>query len=81
MQAELPIREKFRILLQMQRMYLPLIEEQRPLKSWENPGMSSPKFTPVSRDCDRHPRDAKSGASQKQILRVRLVHPIDHTQV
>jgi hypothetical protein len=36
-QAQLPICEKFRILLQMQRMYLPLIEQQRPLKPWEKP--------------------------------------------
>jgi hypothetical protein len=36
-QAQLPIREKFRILLQMQRMYLPLIEAQRPLEPWEKP--------------------------------------------
>ena len=36
-QAELPLKEKFRILLDMQRMYLPLIERQRPLKPWEKP--------------------------------------------
>ncbi len=36
-QAQLPIREKFRILLKMQRMSLPLIEQQRPLKPWEKP--------------------------------------------
>ena len=36
-QARLPIREKFRILLEMQRMYLPLIAAQRELKPWEKP--------------------------------------------
>ena len=36
-QARLPIREKFRILLEMQRLHLPLIARQRPLKPWEQP--------------------------------------------
>jgi hypothetical protein len=41
-QADLPVKEKFRILLEMQRFYLPLIERQRPLKPWERPLGSSP---------------------------------------
>ena len=36
-QARLPITEKFRILLQMQRDYLPLIASRRPLQPWERP--------------------------------------------
>lgn len=34
-QASLPIREKVRILLQLQQQDLPLIEKQRPLRAWE----------------------------------------------
>jgi hypothetical protein len=36
-QAQLPIREKFRILIEMQRAHLPLIARLRPLKPWERP--------------------------------------------
>lgn len=34
-QARLPIKQKVRILLELQRQDLPLIERQRPLKPWE----------------------------------------------
>src|ERR1051325_5492606 len=36
-QAGLSLKEKFRILLQLQRQDLPLIKRQRPLRSWERP--------------------------------------------
>lgn len=36
-QASLPLREKVRILLELQRQDLPLIQRQRPLRSWERP--------------------------------------------
>lgn len=36
-QAQLPIKEKMRILLQMQKQTLPLLARQRPLKWWEKP--------------------------------------------
>jgi hypothetical protein len=36
-QAALPLKEKVRILLEMQRQELSLIERQRPLKPWERP--------------------------------------------
>ena len=36
-QAALPVREKVRILLELQRQELPLIERQRALKAWERP--------------------------------------------
>ena len=36
-QAALPIREKVRILLQLQRQDLPLLAKQRPLRAWERP--------------------------------------------
>jgi hypothetical protein len=36
-QAQLPLREKVRILLEMQRQDLPLIARRRPLRSWERP--------------------------------------------
>ena len=36
-QAALPLREKVRILLELQRQDLPLIARQRPLRSWERP--------------------------------------------
>lgn len=36
-QAALPIREKVRILLELQRQELPLLEKQRPLRPWEKP--------------------------------------------
>jgi hypothetical protein len=36
-QAALPLREKVRILLALQRQDLPLIARLRPLRSWERP--------------------------------------------
>ena len=36
-QAALPIREKVRILLELQRQDFPLLEKQRPLRAWEKP--------------------------------------------
>ena len=36
-QARAPLREKFRILLELQRQELPLLARQRPLRSWERP--------------------------------------------
>ncbi|MGV3723170.1 MAG: hypothetical protein ACO1SX_19895 [Actinomycetota bacterium] len=36
-QAALPLREKVRILLQMQRDHLPLLARQREPRSWEKP--------------------------------------------
>jgi len=36
-QASLPLREKVRILLKLQRQDLPLIRRQRPLRPWERP--------------------------------------------
>ncbi len=36
-QAQLPLKEKFRILLELQRQDLPLIVRHRPLKPWERP--------------------------------------------
>ena len=36
-QASLPIREKVRILLELQRQDLPLLAKQRPLRAWEKP--------------------------------------------
>lgn len=36
-QAALPVREKVRILLELQRQELPLIRRQRALKPWEQP--------------------------------------------
>lgn len=36
-QARLPLREKVRILLELQRQDLPLIRSRRPLRSWEKP--------------------------------------------
>lgn len=36
-QADLPVREKVRILLELQRQELPLLEKQRPLRPWEKP--------------------------------------------
>lgn len=35
--TQLPLREKVRLVLELQRMYLPLLERQRPLASWERP--------------------------------------------
>ena len=36
-QAALPLKEKVRILLELQKQDLPLIAKQRPLRSWERP--------------------------------------------
>jgi hypothetical protein len=36
-QAQLPLVEKVRILLRLQRDELPLVARHRPLKSWERP--------------------------------------------
>lgn len=36
-QAALPLKEKVRILLELQRQELPLLAKQRPLESWERP--------------------------------------------
>lgn len=36
-QAALPLREKVRILLELQKQDLPLIAKQRPLRTWERP--------------------------------------------
>ncbi len=41
-QAELPVKEKVRILMELQRQDLPLIERQRPLKPWERPWSVEP---------------------------------------
>jgi hypothetical protein len=36
-QGRHPLREKVRILLELQRQELPLLARQRPLRSWERP--------------------------------------------
>lgn len=36
-QAALPLREKFRMLIELQRQDLPLLARRRPLKPWERP--------------------------------------------
>jgi hypothetical protein len=36
-QATLPLREKFRILIELQRQDLPLIARRRALRPWERP--------------------------------------------
>ena len=36
-QAQLPLREKVRILIELQRQDLPLVARQRALKPWEQP--------------------------------------------
>ena len=41
-QAALPLKEKFRILLELQRLDLPLLARQRPLKPWERPWAIEP---------------------------------------
>ena len=35
--ASLPLPEKVRLVMELQRMLLPLIARQRPLRSWERP--------------------------------------------
>ena len=37
LQASVPIREKVRILLELQRQDLPLLSKRRPLRAWEKP--------------------------------------------
>lgn len=41
-QARLPIREKVRILLELQRQEFPLVARHRPLRSWERPWRIEP---------------------------------------
>jgi hypothetical protein len=41
-QAGLPLKDKVRLLLELQRQDLPLIERQRPLRPWERPWMIDP---------------------------------------
>jgi len=41
-QARAPLREKVRILLELQRQELPLIARQRPLRPWERPWNVTP---------------------------------------
>jgi hypothetical protein len=41
-QASLPLREKVRILLELQRQDLPLIRQHRALKPWEEPWAIEP---------------------------------------
>lgn len=36
-QAALPLKEKVRILLELQKQELPLLARQRPLRPWEKP--------------------------------------------
>ena len=35
--ARMSLKEKVAIVLELQRIYLPLLERQRPLKPWEHP--------------------------------------------
>ena len=41
-QAQLSLREKVRILLELQRQELPLLARLRPLRSWERPWRIQP---------------------------------------
>jgi hypothetical protein len=41
-QVALPLKEKVRILLQLQRLDLPLLARQRPLRAWERPWAIEP---------------------------------------
>lgn len=41
-QARAPLREKVRILLELQRQELPLIARRRPLRPWERPWNVTP---------------------------------------
>jgi len=41
-QARLPLREKVRILLELQRQDLPLLAARRPLEPWERPWEITP---------------------------------------
>jgi hypothetical protein len=40
--AALPLREKVRLVIELQQIVLPLIERQRPLRSWERPWTIDP---------------------------------------
>jgi hypothetical protein len=41
-QARLPLREKVRILIELQRQELPLLARRRPLRPWERPWEITP---------------------------------------
>jgi len=41
-QAKLPLSEKFRILIELQRQELPLLARQRALRPWERPWEITP---------------------------------------
>ena len=41
-QANLPLREKVRVLLDLQRQELPLLAKRRPLRPWERPWEITP---------------------------------------
>jgi hypothetical protein len=41
-QVALPLKEKVRILLQLQQLDLPLLLRQRPLREWERPWVVEP---------------------------------------
>ena len=41
-QASLQLKEKVRILLELQRLELPLVARQRPLRPWERPWAVEP---------------------------------------
>ena len=41
-QAQLPLKEKVRVLLELQRQDLPLVARQRPLRAWERPWSIEP---------------------------------------
>jgi len=41
-QAALPLKEKFRILLQLQQIDLPLLARRRTLRAWERPWAVEP---------------------------------------
>lgn len=41
-QVALPLKEKVRILLQLQQLDLPLLARQRPLQAWERPWAVEP---------------------------------------
>lgn len=41
-QARLPLKDKVRILIELQRQDLPLIARRRPLKPWERPWPVNP---------------------------------------
>ena len=40
--ARLPLREKVRLVMELQRIVLPLIARRRPLRSWERPWQIEP---------------------------------------